>query len=157
MRAVIALSFALLAACSPAADDETAREARYQKELEAASAEARAHLDYFWEHQAAPTETEYDFLLKVALTPASGGEEHVWVDQVSREGEAITGQLANAPALLEDLKEGDVVTFAEADVTDWAFFSGERLYGHYTTRVMLPRLPAEQAEAMRSMFGENPD
>jgi len=54
------------------------------------------------------------------------------------------------------MHKGDVVEFTESAVQDWAFFKGEKLYGHYATRVMLPRLPADQADAMRSMFGANP-
>ncbi|MDZ4762129.1 MAG: DUF2314 domain-containing protein [Alphaproteobacteria bacterium] len=155
-RLVLPMLALLVASCGPAQDSEAWREAAFQRAMTAATREARAQLPYFWEHQAAPAETEFDFLLKVALTDESGAEELVWVDQVTREGEAVTGQLASTPASPGDLEKGDVVSFTDDMIADWAFFSGERLLGHYTTRVMLPRLPADQADAMRSMLGENP-
>ena len=60
------------------------------------------------------------------------------------------------PLYLGDLREGAIVEFDESQIVDWTFLRGEEAIGHYTTRVMLPRLPADQAEGLRSMFGENP-
>jgi uncharacterized protein YegJ (DUF2314 family) len=148
----------LLAACSQPSDPEAAREAAYQKALSAASAQARAHLSYFWQHEQAPTDTEYDFRLKIALPRMDGkpGDTQAWVETVARDGDKLSGQLAAETPELVGLKRGEVVEFTEPRIVDWAFFSGEKLYGHYTTRVMLPKLPSEQADAMRSMFGDNP-
>jgi uncharacterized protein YegJ (DUF2314 family) len=148
----------LLAACSQQSDPEAAREAAYQKALSAAAGQARAHLAYFWTHEQAPAETEYDFRLKVALPRKDGqpGKAQSWVETVARDGDKLSGQLAAETPELAGVKKGDVVEFSEPQVVDWAFFAGEKLYGHYTTRVMLPKLPPEQADAMRSMFGDNP-
>ena len=156
-RLVLAAGF-LVIACSQPVDPEHAREAAYQKALSAAATQARAHLSYFWTHEQAPAETEYDFRLKIALRRNDGrsGETQAWVEAIARNGENLSGQLASGTPELVGVKKSDVVEFAEPQIVDWAFFSGEKLYGHYTTRVMLPKLPLEQADAMRSMFGENP-
>lgn len=155
---VLSLGVAL-SACSAPVDPEAAREAAYRQALAAATAEARAHLAYFWVHEQAPAESEYDFRLKVALPRGDGhpGRVEAWVDSAARDGDRLSGQLAADTPELPGVGRGEVVTFAEADILDWAFFSNERLYGHYTTRVMLPKLPPEQADAMRSMFGDNPE
>ena len=148
----------LAVACSEPVDPEAAREAAYNKALSAAAGQARAHLGYFWMHEQAPSDTEFDFRLKVMLrrTDSQVGDVQAWVERPARDGEKVSGQLsARSPELL-DVNAGDTVEFAEPQIVDWAFFSGEKLYGHYTTRVMLPKLPPEQADAMRSMFGENP-
>ena len=145
-------------ACSAPVDPGAAREAAYHKALSAAAGQARAHLGYFWMHEQAPSETEYDFRLKVMLRRTDGqvGDVQAWVEKPARDGEKLSGQLSAGTLELRDAKAGDAVEFAEPQIVDWAFFSGEKLYGHYTTRVMLPKLPLEQADAMRSMFGENP-
>jgi uncharacterized protein YegJ (DUF2314 family) len=148
-----------LAACAPADDDDAARERKLQRDIAAARKEARAQLPFFWEHFSVPLPAEYDFMLKVALPHRDGtrGEEVIWVDQIAREDEGFSGQLAADPTSLGDLTKGAVVAFTEPMIADWAFFQGEQLLGHYTTRVMLPRLDPEQAEGLRSLLGENPD
>lgn len=153
---ILALLFSvpLAAGCSGGGE-----EAQYQRALTQASKDARAHIGFFWQHFDARTENEYDFLLKVAFPRRDGqkGEEHIWVENIARTPEGYAAQLANQPQFLGDLKEGGEVTFTDPMISDWAFFQGEKLLGHYTTRVMLPRLPSDQADSMRSMFGANPD
>lgn len=149
----------MLGACSPSpADKEAAREAAYHKALAAAADQARAHLAYFWRHESAPGDNEYDFRLKAALArKTSSGPVDEWVETVAKEeGGKLSGQIAADLADAPELHKGDVVEFSESQVKDWAFFSGEKLYGHYTTRVMLPKLPPEQAETLRAMFADNP-
>ena len=63
------------------------------------------------------------------------------------------GRSANSSAISS---AAPIIDSTERQVLDWAFLRGEELIGHYTTRVMLPRMDAEQAEGLRSMFGENP-
>ncbi len=143
----------LLAACS-GGDDE---DARYQRDLAAATDQARAKLGYFWEHFEAPEVDEYDFSLKVAMPRRDGqtGNEDVWVENLAS-GDKLVGELMVDPKYLGDVKEGAIVEFTDPMILDWAFLRGEELVGHYTTRVMLPRMPVEQAEGLKSMFGENP-
>jgi uncharacterized protein YegJ (DUF2314 family) len=158
MRSILIAAGLLFAACSGPTDPDVAHEAAYQKALSAATLAARAHLGFFWTHEQAPTAAEYDFRLKVLLPRRDGlpGKAQAWLETVARDGDALAGQLAAETPELVGLKQGDRVEFTEPQILDWAFFSGEKLYGHYTTRVMLPKLPLEQADAMRSMFGENP-
>jgi uncharacterized protein YegJ (DUF2314 family) len=153
MRIILLAAVLLLAACS--GDSE---EARFKKDLAAATEEARAQLVYYWEHFDAPEVDEYDFSLKVALPRRDGeqGNEEVWVENIARGDGKLVGELMVDPAYLGNLREGAVVDFTEEQVVDWAFLRGEELIGHYTTRVSLPRMEPEQAEGLRSMFGENP-
>jgi uncharacterized protein YegJ (DUF2314 family) len=152
MRIILLAAALLLAACGES------EEARFQKALSAATEEARGKLAWFWEHFDAPEVDEYDFSLKVALPRRDGqqGAEDVWVENLARGEEKITGELMVDPLYLGNLREGAIVDFTEDQVVDWAFLRGEELIGHYTTRVSLPRMDPEQAEGLRSMFGENP-
>jgi len=152
------LALAVLASACSGGDDPAAVEAKYQKDLAAASDEARARLPYFWEHFEAPQTDEYDFSLKVAFPRKDGreGVEDAWVENLARSPDKLTGELMVDPKYLGALREGAIMEFSDKQIVDWAFLHGEKLIGHYTTRVMLPRMPEDQAEGLRSMFGENP-
>ena len=152
MRIILLAAALLLAACG---DSE---EARFKKDLAAATEEARAQLAYYWEHLDAPEIDDFVFSLKIAVPRRDGeqGNEEVLVENIARNDDKIVGELMVDPLYLGNLREGAIVVFTEGQVVDWAFLRGEELIGHYTTRVSLPRMEPEQAEGLRSMFGENP-
>jgi uncharacterized protein YegJ (DUF2314 family) len=152
MRIILLAAAVMLAACGES------EEARFRKDMAAATEEARGKLAYYWEHFEAPEVDEYDFSLKVALPRRDGeqGAEDVWVENIARSDEKLIGELMVDPHYLGNLREGAIVEFQEDQVVDWAFLRGEELIGHYTTRVSLPRMDPQQAEGLRSMFGENP-
>jgi len=153
MRVIAVLSVALLlAACSGGGED-----AAFRKKMLEAISQAQAGFDGFWQHHQTPAENEYDFRVKIDLpgeVPPTAEGGGLWLEEVIQLDDGYSG-LASAPA--ETIGQGDPVSFARKDVRDWSFVRGEELIGHYTTRVMLPRLPPEQADALKSMFGENPE
>jgi uncharacterized protein YegJ (DUF2314 family) len=155
MRRLLLLACALLAACSaePANPD-----AEFDRELAAAREQARASLPFFWERFAEPADGEYDFSLKAAFPRRDGqpGAEEAWVHYVARAPDKIVGELASAPRHLGDLTKGSIMEFQESQVVDWAFFQGDKLLGHYTTRVLMPRLDSMQADWMRSVLSDDP-
>jgi uncharacterized protein YegJ (DUF2314 family) len=127
--------------------------------MNAAIAEARAHLGYFWEHEKAKARNESDFTLKVGLRTTSPGgptHEHIWVDGITRSGTGLSANLANEPGWLAGKHAGDRITFTEGMISDWGFYRGEKMIGFYTVRVMLSDLPAAEAAEIRSLLGENP-
>lgn len=154
----LAVAFAFLAAACSGEAGRNSDEAQHEKDLAAATEQARLQLPYFWEHFEIPEIDEYDFSLKVALPRRDGqeGTEDAWVENIARGDETLQGELMVDPKYLGELREGAIVDFEEGQIVDWAFLRGEELIGHYTTRVMLPRMDPEQAEGLRSMFGENP-
>ena len=155
MKQLPAFAIILLAACPAGTDDP---EAEFQRELAAARDQARASLSVFWDHFAEPGAGEFDFSLKAAFPRRDGqsGVEEAWVDQVARAPDKIVGQLASTPRYLGDLRKGAIMEFQESQVVDWAFFQGEKLLGHYSTRVMLPRLDSLQQEWLRSVLSDDP-
>ncbi|MFK7945663.1 MAG: YegJ family protein [Paracoccaceae bacterium] len=95
--------------------------------------------------------------LKVAIPKDGGGNENIWLDNVVRLDEAtFEGLLANVPKALPGRKQGDRHRFSGDEITDWMFVANGRIHGAYTLRVMLPRLPAEQAAQMRAMLAPLP-
>ena len=155
MRRLAALVGLALAACSGQVDDP---EAAYQRELAAAKDAARASLPVFWDRFALPDAGDYDFSLKAAFPRRDGrpGVEEAWVENVARAPDRIVGELSVQPRFLGDLKEHAIIDFQENQIVDWAFMSGDRLFGHYTTRVMLPQMDALQAEWLRPLLSETP-
>jgi uncharacterized protein YegJ (DUF2314 family) len=82
-----------------------------------------------------------------------GGWEHIWVGQVSRDGEYLTGQLSNVP-MQDKWALGDTVRVPLSEVSDWAFVGSDGVMrGHYTTAVLLDRIDPRQAAAIRETFG----
>lgn len=155
MRRLIAIAAVLLAACSAEPDNP---EVEFERDMAVAREQARASLPFFWERFAAPADGEYDFSLKAAFPRRDGhpGAEEAWVHYVARAPDKIVGELANDPRYLGDLKRGAIMEFQESQVVDWAFFQGEKLLGHYTTRVLMPRLDSMQADWMRSVLADDP-
>jgi uncharacterized protein YegJ (DUF2314 family) len=156
MRLAIASVMLALAACSGGSDDP---EAQYERDLAKAKEDARASLPIFWERFADPFEGDYDFSLKAAFPRRDGqaGVEEAWVEHVARAPDRIVGELSVQPLYLGDLREHSIVEFQENQIVDWAFMSGDRLLGHYTTRVMLPKMDPVQAEWMRPLLSETPE
>lgn len=123
--------------------------------MNAAIAEARRSLPTFWRLLEADPVVAASGKIKVGFdTP--GGPEHMWVREVRREGAVVKGLLDNRPVWLKGFAKGDPVTIDPADISDWSYIREERMYGSYTTRVMLPHLPAEQREAYRKFLSDKP-
>ncbi len=82
-----------------------------------------------------------------------GGWEHIWVGDVKAEGTFLTGTLSNEPEQ-EGYKFGQEVRVPISEVSDWAYRDEKGVMrGHYTTKVLLPKLEAEEAASIRESFG----
>lgn len=145
-----------LAACSGDSDDP---DAAFRKDLAAATQQARAKLPFFWEHFGAPEVDEYDFSLKAAIPRRDGqpGAEDAWLENIARSDSKIVGELSVDPRYLGELRAGAIIEFQQSQIVDWAFMRGNSLLGHYTTRVLLPRLDSQQAEWLRPLLSGTPD
>lgn len=98
------------------------------------------------------------FSLKVAVPIAGSddGNEIIWVNSIRKRGKAFSGKLANAPVLFKG-DVGDPLKFNESQIADWGLSAPNgKLFGHYTTRAMLPRLPSDQAAQIKSILSKRP-
>lgn len=156
IRALLLFCCLALVACSGEAADP---DAEYRKDLSAAADRAKAKLSFFWEHFDAPEVDEYDFSLKAAIPRRDGqsGVEEAWLENIARSDDKIIGELTVNPRYLGELRKGAIVEIQPSQIVDWAFMRGNALLGHYTTRVMLPRLDSQQAEWLRPLLAGNPD
>lgn len=146
---------ALMLAASPSldarADDRVVNVPTGDPEMEAAMAKARASLNDFWTHQAAPGKGEERFSLKVAISDA-GKTEHFWLGDVRKEGTGYTGQINNTPQTVRNVRAGQRYSFSAAQISDWMFFRNGKIVGNETMRPLLKRLPPEQAKQYRAML-----
>ena len=156
IRALFLFCILALTACSGDASDA---DAQYRKDLAAAADRAKAKLSFFWEHFDAPEVDEYDFSLKAAIPRRDGqpGVEEAWLENIARSTDKIVGELTVNPRYLGELREGAIVEIQPNQIVDWAFMRGNTLLGHYTTRIMLPRLDPQQAEWLRPLLSGTPD
>jgi uncharacterized protein YegJ (DUF2314 family) len=52
---------------------------------------------------------------------------------------------------------GDHVRFTRSQIADWSVLEADgRMYGHYTTRVLIDRLPREEADQIRDLISPQP-
>ena len=122
-------------------------------EMAAAIAKARATLPAFWISYEAPKAEEAGHSLKVRfpVPGRSNGGEHIWMAEVKKlSGGRYSGRFANQPRDLPGKRAGDLVQFAEGDISDWMFTRNGKIVGGETIRPMLKRMPKADAEALRA-------
>lgn len=100
----------------------------------------------------------YDsFAVNVALPTKDGGFENIWVRNIKPAGSRYSGTLANHPYNLRgDKSIGDRVQFSKSSVVDWTYSDMGRMRGHFTTRLLIQRMPKEKAEAIRRTLHPEP-
>jgi uncharacterized protein YegJ (DUF2314 family) len=151
---------AKVAATTPPVEEEVARKPVKQtvvsvlsedKEMNAAIKKARTSLDVFWKSYETPGPGEADFALKVAIS-GNGSTEHFWLTRIQRDGENLSGLISNQPQSVKTVKMGQRFSFTTDMISDWTFKRNGKLVGNETMRVLLPRMPEEQAAVYRQMY-----
>jgi uncharacterized protein YegJ (DUF2314 family) len=121
------------------------------KDMNAAIEKARGSLAAFWKSYGAPAGGETDHALKVAV-PGNGTTEHFWLTRIKRDNGKISGVISNQPQSVTSVKVGQRYEFTEDMISDWTFKRNGKLVGNETMRVLLPRMPEEQAAVYRKMY-----
>jgi len=120
-------------------------------EMAAAIAKARATLPAFWASYEAPKAAEAGHSLKVRFPTGGNRAEHIWMAEVKKLGDGrYSGRFANQPRDLPGKRAGDLVQFAEGDISDWMFMRGGKIVGGETIRPMLRHMPKADADALRA-------
>lgn len=126
--------------------------------MTAAQASARQHLAQFLAHVLDEDGAASDgAAVKIAIPTAGGGQEVIWVSPFARRGETYLGILADEPKSIDGYHQGDLISFDSAQVRDWSFFGEDgRMYGSYTTRVIMAQLDPAQAERIQGLLSPTP-
>jgi uncharacterized protein YegJ (DUF2314 family) len=121
------------------------------KDMNAAIQKARGSLNDFWKSYDAPASTEADHALKVAIA-GNGSTEHFWLTRIKRENGKFSGVISNQPQSVTTVKMGQRYEFSGDMISDWTFKRNGKLVGNETMRILLPRMPEEQAAVYRQMY-----
>lgn len=121
------------------------------REMNAAIEKSRGSLGSFWRSYDTPASGETDHALKVAI-PGNGTTEHFWLTRIKRENGKISGVISNQPQSVTTVKMGQRYEFTPDMISDWTFKRNGKLVGNETMRVLLPRMPEEQAAVYRQMY-----
>ncbi len=143
------------------AQDPVVNFAPEDADMAAAIEEARSNLDFVLARLATEDGGLHPALNLKARLPVNHfdvDDEVIWVENLAlAEDGTFTGQLANDPAYLPGLTLGDSVSFGRDQIADWSVLSTDgRMYGHYTTRVMLPHLSRAEAEQVGDLLSPDP-
>ena len=105
-----------------------------------------------------PGSAEEGAAVKIAVPTGNGHAEVIWVTPFAQTTEnAFLGVFANAPQAIPSAKAGDAIVFEKSQVRDWSFMGADtKLYGSFTTRVLLPHIPREQAAQIASVLSDLP-
>jgi uncharacterized protein YegJ (DUF2314 family) len=120
-------------------------------EMNAAIARGRAGLPAFYRRLASPQAGDSEFMVKFDIDPTDR-VEFVWAMELDRSGRGMTGILINQPIYTND-RRGDRVSIPDDRVIDWSYRIGRVTQGSFTNRVLLGRMPAEDAAAYREYLG----
>ena len=155
LNTLIILAVALsLAGCGGKSDDPVIGVEADDKEMNAAIVQAQSTVAEFVERLKNPGPKDDGFSVKKMV---QDGEEveHFWLTDISHANGIFTGSIGNDPQSVRTVKFGQKVSVAETEITDWMYLDDGKMVGNFTLRVLLQRMPKEQADAIRTQFQMN--
>ena len=141
-RAVTAIFFLALVACSPTAGSPALYKDR---DVQNAVAEARTTLPVFFEAWQSADPAYSDFRVTVIMPSSAYGRDYEELSNIRREFTGFVGETTG----------GKELPFLTADIADWRFRDGERFRGGFTRRAMFDMTDAD-ISAIRDQFHEDP-
>lgn len=79
--------------------------------------------------------------------------EHMWINNIMFDGEAIKGTLINTPNKLTNIENGDEVTIALNQISDWLFSNGKKTYGGFTIQAMRSEMNSKERKEHDKAWG----
>jgi uncharacterized protein YegJ (DUF2314 family) len=148
MKPTLILPLLLVASAVQAREDVAATDYDVEK-MDAAIKRARDEVDKFI--KVMTTEKPDSVSVKVLVKDGDKGE-HFWLNEVTFADGKFTGKINNDPNAVKTVKFGQSVTVPKAEITDWLYMKGRKMYGNYTLRVLIERMPAEEKKEMAKLF-----
>lgn len=116
--------------------------------MDKAIAGARATWRQFAQALASPGDRMYGFSIKRGFRVGDDPEaEHIWLTQVSFDGERFTGTVDNEPVDTREVRLGDRVEVTPEQLSDWMYIEKGVLRGGYTIRVLVAQDSPQAREA----------
>ncbi len=109
------------------------------KEMKKAIAEARASVSTFIANLQNPKPDQTYFSVKKMFTDGPY-KEHIWLTEVTYDGQYFLGVVANEPVDVRNIGYGDDVSVSPTEISDWMFVEKNKLKGGYTIRALKKKL-----------------
>jgi uncharacterized protein YegJ (DUF2314 family) len=116
-------------------------------EMRAAMMKARAEIEHF----ITVVQEGQDSMASVKVPISEKGRtEHFWINDLTYQKDEFSGLIDNDPQIVTSVCAGQRVKVNKADISDWLYFNSDgRMVGNYTLRVLLHRMPSEQAQDLK--------
>ncbi|HAA21415.1 MAG TPA: hypothetical protein DCR93_06055 [Cytophagales bacterium] len=130
--------------------------------MERASEEARSTFKYFWRElywENRRIIKAHDFaMVKFPFMQTFSRQkepvvEHMWVNNINFDGELISGELANAPHQLTNIKQGATVMRPLDLLGDWMFSVLGKTHGGFSVQEQRRQMDAQQRKAHDEAWG----
>lgn len=121
--------------------------------------EAKASLPLFWVELADPRDGTQRYRVLVRQPAKRHDFDYVWVENIERIEGFISGQIVEDARLLQGKRRnGDRISFTEADIYDWTYYGNEGFYGQFTLRAKTKTLvsPGTDISALERVFHADP-
>jgi uncharacterized protein YegJ (DUF2314 family) len=130
-------------------DDKTVNVEKDDPVMLAAFAKAHATTDQFIAILQA--NSGYNYAVKVKIQDTNG-VEYFWLSNLTYANGVFSGDIDNDPEIVKNVKSGQHMEVQKADIYDWDYMKGGKMYGNYTARALLPKLSKEDADQMRALL-----
>lgn len=127
-----------------------------------AYAKAQATFKYFWrelswEHRRIVPGLNVA-CVKVAFSQQFPGNdkptvEHMWINDISFDGDNISGILINDPNELTNVNNGDEISIPVNQISDWLFAINDQTYGGFTIQAMRAGMTEEERREHDEAWG----
>jgi uncharacterized protein YegJ (DUF2314 family) len=149
MRALYLLAYLAAAMLALRADDPMISVDSDDAQMNAAIAHAKATLSSFIKIYQSSGADSYS--IKLPITD-KGQTEFFWLSDISYADGKFTGTIDNDPELVHNVKLGQKMTVDSSQVADWLYMKGDKMYGNFTMRVLLPKMSPDDQAKMRALM-----
>ncbi|MDF7809806.1 DUF2314 domain-containing protein [Hymenobacter sp. YC55] len=101
--------------------------------------------------------TAYNFGIKAGFPTDEGFKEHIWLSELSVNGDTIYGVVDNKPDYTKAVVLGQKVAIHKDSITDWNYTQNGKLIGGYSIRVIRSRMSSKEQAAFDQTTGWNFD
>jgi uncharacterized protein YegJ (DUF2314 family) len=129
-------------------------------EMERASANARKSFQIFWrelswEMRRIIPGLDMSVVKRGFPTNKKGSPslEHMWVGDITFDGNILTGSLLNQPNYIENLNQGDTVQFHYEEMSDWMYSISDKVYGAFTVNVLRSQMTKKELKEHDDAWG----
>lgn len=143
--------FIILCGCNRESDDPVVEVQASNEKMNAAMDHARETVNVFIERLTNPQPSDSEFGVKVKIQDGEN-VEFLWVSDISFADGAFSGNIANDPQSVKNVRFGQKVSVKSDEISDWKYLDNGKMIGNFTMRVLLEYIPPEQAKAIREQY-----